>query len=211
MHSVTPETASQSSIDRATAWKLVTDHVQQPGLRRHMVAVEAAMRFYAGKLGEDPTTWGMAGLLHDFDWEIHPTLEDHPRKGAAILRAHGVPETVVTAILSHNTEGTGVARSRPIDYALLACDEITGLVSAAALVRPSKDVREVEVKSIQKRWKEKSFAAGVDRPHVEEATADFSRECFAGGLDLWVHVGNVLEAMKGAAAELGLDGGNAHG
>ena len=110
------------------------------------------------------------------------------------------------AILSHNTAGTGVERQRPIDYALLACDEITGLVLAAALVRPSKDLREVELRSLQKRWKEKAFAAGVDRPHVEEATADFSRSCFDGQLGLWDHAANVLAAMQGIAAELGLDG-----
>lgn len=198
---------SPITADRDAAWKLVTDHVAQPGLRRHMLAVEAAMRFYADRLGEDRESWGLAGLLHDFDWEIHPSLEEHPKKGAEILRAHGFDEGVIRAILSHNTEGTGVERERPIDFALLACDEITGLVSAAALVRPSKDVRDVEVKSIQKRWKEKTFAAGVDRPHVESATADFSRVCFGGSLDLWQHVGNVLAAMQGAAAELGLDGG----
>jgi predicted hydrolase (HD superfamily) len=113
---------------------------------------------------------------------------------------------VVQAILSHNQESTGVARQAPMDFALLACDEVTGLLIAAALVRPSKDMREVELKSVQKRWKEKIFAAGVDRPHVESATADFSRECFGGGLELWSHVTNVLDAVKGAAAELELDG-----
>ncbi len=193
-------------MTREDAWQIVVEHVQAPGLRRHMQAVEAAMRAYAARLGEDPGVWGLAGLLHDFDWEIHPTLEDHPRKGAEILRQRGVDETVVQAILAHNTEGTGVERRRPIDFALLACDEITGLILAAALVRPSKDLREVEVKSIQKRWKEKAFAAGVDRPHVEEATAEFSAACFAGGLGLWDHVGNVLEAMKGIAPQLGLAG-----
>ena len=110
------------------------------------------------------------------------------------------------AILSHNTAGTGVERERPIEFALLACDEITGLVLAAALVRPSKDLREVELRSLQKRWKEKAFAAGVDRPHVEEATADFSRACFGGELGLWDHAANVLEAMQGIAGDLGLDG-----
>ncbi len=196
-------------MNREDAWQIVVEHVAAPGLRRHMQAVEAAMRFYAERLGQDVEQWGAAGLLHDFDWEIHPTLEDHPRKGAEILRARGVDETVVRAILSHNTEGTGVARERPIDFALLACDEITGLILAAALVRPSKDLREVEVKSIQKRWKEKAFAAGVDRPHVEQATAEFSAACFAGGLDLWAHVGNVLAAMKGIAPEIGLAGSTA--
>ncbi len=191
---------------RDQAWALVCEHVQAAGLRRHMVAVEAAMGAYADRLHEDRELWRLAGLLHDFDWEIHPTLESHPRDGARILREHGCPETVVQAILAHNTEGTGVERTRPIDFALLACDEITGLVIAAALVRPSKDVREVEVKSIQKRWKERAFAAGVDRDHVEAVTADFSRACFGGGLGLWEHVGNVLAAMQQSAAELELDG-----
>jgi putative nucleotidyltransferase with HDIG domain len=193
-------------MNRAEAWATVAEHVQAAGLRRHMLAVEAAMRWYAARLDHEPEVWGLAGLLHDFDWEIHPTLADHPRLGAEILRSRGCDESVVRAILSHNTEGTGVARERPIDFALLACDEITGLVLAAALVRPSKDVREVELKSLQKRWKEKAFAAGVDRPHVELATDEFSRECFAGELTLWDHTGNVLAAMQGIAGELDLDG-----
>jgi putative nucleotidyltransferase with HDIG domain len=193
-------------MDRAAAWQVVQEHVQAVGLRRHMLAVEAAMRGYAARLGEDPETWGLAGLLHDFDWELHPTLADHPARGAAILHARGCPETVVEAILSHNTAGTGVERRRPIDFGLLACDEVTGLILAAALVRPSKDVRDVELKSIQKRWKEKAFAAGVDRAHVEQATADFSRACFGGGLELWTHVGHVLAAMQGVAGALDLDG-----
>ncbi|MEO8504042.1 MAG: HDIG domain-containing metalloprotein [Acidobacteriota bacterium] len=195
-----------NGMDRAQASEIVVEHVQAAGLRRHMVAVEAAMRAYARRLGEDEETWGLAGLLHDFDWEIHPTLEGHPRDGAPILRARGCPETVVQAILAHNTEGTGVVRERPIDFALIACDEITGLVIAAALVRPSKDVRDVEVKSIQKRWKERAFAAGVDRDHVEAVTADFSAACFDGNLGLWQHVGNVLTAMQERAADLELDG-----
>jgi putative nucleotidyltransferase with HDIG domain len=193
-------------MQREQAWQLVTRYVQAPGLRRHMLAVEAAMRRYAAQLDGDPQLWGLAGLLHDFDWEIHPTLEDHPAKGAPILRAAGCPEEVVRAILSHNTVATGVERSAPIDFALLACDEVTGLVIAAALVRPSKDVHEVELKSLQKRWKEKSFAAGVHRDEVAAATDDFSRACFAGQLDLWRHLGNVLAAMQAEAAALELDG-----
>lgn len=164
------------------------------------------MRFYAVELGEDAALWGLAGLLHDWDWEIHPTLEDHPAKGVPILRENGCPETVLQAILSHNTAGTGVERAAPIDYALLACDEVTGLVVASSLVRPSKDVRDVKLKSLKKRWKEKAFARGVDRPEVEEATADFSRVCFAGSLELWQHVQNVLGAMQEAAGDLELDG-----
>ena len=193
-------------MDRQAAWNVVTEHVQAAGLRRHMLAVEAAMRFYAARLGADVESWGLAGLLHDFDWEIHPTLEAHPASGAPILRERGADESVVQAILSHNTEGTGVERTQPIDFALLACDEVTGLVLAAALVRPSKDVRDVELKSLQKRWKERAFAAGVDREHVEAATADFSRVSFDGKLELWEHVANVLAAMKGIATELELDG-----
>ncbi|HVS01571.1 MAG TPA: HDIG domain-containing protein [Thermoanaerobaculia bacterium] len=193
-------------MERQDALELMTRHVAAPGLRRHMLAVEAAMRHYAGKLGEDPEAWGLAGLLHDFDWELHPTLGDHPAKGAPILRQHGCPETVVQAILSHNTAGTGVERSRPIDFALLACDEVTGLIIAGALIRPSKDVRELQLQSIEKRWTERSFAAGVDRQHVEHATRDFSEACFGGRLELWQHVGNVLAAMQERASELELDG-----
>jgi putative nucleotidyltransferase with HDIG domain len=193
-------------MDREAAWELMTTHVEAPGLRRHMLAVEAAMGFYAEQLGGDAASWRLAGLLHDFDWEIHPTLEDHPAAGAPILRQRGCPEEVVQAILSHNTAGTGVERSAPMDFALLACDELTGLIIAAALVRPSKDVREVGLKSVKKRWKSKIFAAGVHREEVEQATADFSAACFDGKLEFWQHVENVLGAMQGAAESLDLDG-----
>lgn len=193
-------------MDRQAAWKLMTEHVEAAGLRRHMVAVEAAMGWYAQRLEGDDHLWRLAGLLHDFDWEIHPTLEDHPAKGAPILRENGCPEEVVKAILSHNTEGTGVERESPLDFALMACDEITGLIIASALVRPSKDVREVKLKSVKKRWKSRAFAAGVHRDEVEEATRDFSEACFDGGLELWEHVQNVLTAMQGVAPDLELDG-----
>lgn len=193
-------------MDREQALGILDEHVGDEGLKRHMKSVEAAMRLYAGRLGGEPERWGLVGLLHDFDWEIHPTLEDHPRKGAPILRERGLPEDLIRTILSHNTEGTGVEREAPIDFALLACDEITGLIIAAALVRPHRDVRQLTVKSIKRNWKDRLFAAGVDREHVREASEDFSRECFGGKLELWEHVGNVLEAMQGAAGELGLDG-----
>jgi len=193
-------------MHREDAWKIVEEHVRQPGLRRHMVAVEAAIRLYAEKLGEDPELWGLAGLLHDYDWEIHPTLESHPKEGIPLLVERGCPEPVVQAILAHNEEGTGVARETALDFALLACDEVTGLLIACALVRPTKDVRDVPLKSVKKRWKERIFAAGVDREHVEQATAEFSQRCFGGDLELWQHVENVLTAMHGAAAELELDG-----
>lgn len=194
------------AVRRDTALQIVTEFVKDQGLRRHMLAVEAAMRFYADKLSADPDAWGTVGLLHDFDWEIHPTLDKHPRDGAPILRRRGLDEDSVRAILSHNTPATGVARERPIDFALLACDEITGLIIATALVRPTKNIADVEVQSLKKKWKEKSFAAGVDRAQVEAATADFSRACFAGSLDLWQHAGNVLSAMQTVAADLALDG-----
>lgn len=185
--------------DRAEAWALVCEFVQDEGLRRHMLAVSAAMGWYANALGEDVAYWETVGLLHDFDWEIHPDLDRHPIEGARILRERGWDEETIRVILSHYTEGTAVPREKPIDYALLACDEITGLVIATTLVRPSKNIAEVTVSSIRKKWKDRRFAAGVGREHVEEVTADFSRVCFAGSLDLWSHVQNVLTAMQNAA------------
>jgi putative nucleotidyltransferase with HDIG domain len=186
--------------------KLITEFVQDAGLRRHMTAVSAAMGWYADKLGQDRSYWETVGLIHDFDWEIHPDLDRHPIKGADILRQRGWDEETIRVILSHYTAGSGVEREKPIDFALLACDEITGLLIATALVRPSKDIRDVPLSSVRKKWKNLSFAAGVERPHVEEVTADFSRVCFDGQLPLWDHIANVLEAMQHAAAELELDG-----
>ena len=194
-------------MDRDTAWRIVSESVKDEGLRRHMLAVEAAMRLYAQKLGGDVDEWGSAGLLHDFDWEMHPDLERHPRDGASILRQDGCDESVIQAILSHNTAATGVERQRPIDFALLACDEITGLIVACVLVRPSKDIREMKVKSVKKKWKDKSFAAGVDRRQVEDAVSEFSSACFDGQLDQWEHVDNVLQSMQGIAGDLALAGG----
>ena len=194
-------------MTRETALAIVQEHVKDPGLRRHMLAVEAAMRHYAQRLAPDEEhEWALAGLLHDFDWEIHPNLADHPAKGAAILRDRGVPEGVVTAILSHNPRHTGVNPARPIDFALNACDEITGLIIATALVRPGKNIADVQVKSVKNKWKQASFAAGVHRPEAEQATAAFSGACFDGQLDLWAHVENVLSAMQSVAPELELNG-----
>lgn len=193
-------------IERTRALEILHEHVADPGLRRHMIAVEAAMRWYAERLDADVEVWGLAGLLHDFDWEIHPTLEDHPRKGAPILREHGVSEEIVQAILAHNEAGTGVPRRASMDFALLACDEITGLIIAASLVRPHKDIRQIKVKSIKRNWKDRLFTASIDRGEIDEATREFSETCFDGKLTLWEHVGNVLGAMQGIAAELELDG-----
>ena len=194
---------------RDEAWALVCRYVQDAGLRRHMLAVSAAMAYYADLLDEDPAYWGTVGLLHDFDWEIHPNLNEHPIKGAEILRAAGWDEDTIRTILSHYTEGTGVVRVKPIDFALMACDEITGLIIAATLVRPTKNIADVTVSSIRKKWKDHRFAAGVNRDDVVAATSDFSQTCFDGSLDTWKHVENVLLAMQASAVELGLDGRSA--
>ncbi len=188
------------------AWELVCEFVQDAGLRRHMLAVSAAMRFYAEKLGQDADYWEVVGLIHDFDWEIHPDLNRHPIKGADILRERNWDEATIRTILSHYTEGTGIERESLIDFALLACDEITGLIIATALVRPSKNISDVKLKSIRNKWKDRRFAAGVEREHVAQVTADFSQVCFNGQLDLWDHINNVLTAMQGAAEQLELDG-----
>lgn len=195
-----------SMKSRDEAWKLVCEFVQDEGLRRHMLAVSAAMGWYAAQLNHDIAQWQTVGLLHDFDWEIHPDLDHHPIKGADILRERGWDEETIRIILSHYTAGTGVERQKPVDFALLACDEITGLIIATALVRPSRNIADVELKSLRKKWKDKRFAAGVIREHVEEVTADFSRQCFNGRLDLWTHISNVLTAMQSKAGELQLDG-----
>ena len=193
-------------MDYEDGRKLVTEFVQDAGLRRHMTAVSAAMGWYADRLGQERAYWETVGLIHDFDWEIHPDLNQHPMKGADILRQRGWDEETIRVILSHYTEGTGVERTKPIDFALLACDEITGLLIATALVRPSKDIRDVPLSSVRKKWKNFNFAAGVDRDHVTEVTADFSRVCFDGRLELWNHIDNVLQAMQQAAPQLELDG-----
>lgn len=188
------------------AWTIVCDHVRDRGLRRHMKAVGVAMGSYAARLEQPVDYWTAVGFIHDFDWEIHPDLDRHPIAGAAILRERGIDEETIRIILSHYSEGTGVEREKPIDFALLACDEITGLIIATALVRPSRDIRDVRLKSIRKKWKDRRFAAGVDRDHVMAVTDDFSQVAFDGGLELWPHIENVLTAMQSAALELELDG-----
>lgn len=186
-------------MDRQQAWEVVCEFVQSDSLRKHMLAVEIAMRAYAVHYGEDPESWGLVGLLHDFDWEIHPTLEQHPMDGAPILRERGVSEEDIRTILSH---GPLAAHDRVTlrDKALFAVDELTGLITAAALVRPSKNVRDVEVSSIRKKWKDKAFARGVNREDVEVGAQTL-------GVDLWEHhVPLVLKAMQDRAEDLGLVG-----
>ena len=185
-------------MDRIEALQIVRDYVKNENLVRHMLAVEAAMRFYAVKYGEDQDTWGITGILHDFDWEIHPTLEEHPLAGAPILRERGVPEEIVRAILSH-ADHTSIPRLTPMEKALYACDEVTGLITAVALVRPSRSLSDLEASSVKKKWKDKTFAAGANREEIAKATQEF-------GLELWEHVGNVILAMRMVAPELGLAG-----
>lgn len=181
---------------RERALAIVEEHVENINLVRHMLAVEAAMRFYAEKFDQDPDLWGVTGLLHDFDWEIHPTLEQHPQEGAQILRERNVPELIIHAILSHANH-TGVPRETRMEKALYACDEITGLITATALVRPSRSLADLQVKSVKKKWKDRSFAAGANREEIQEAVDEF-------GIDLWEHTDNVITAMRHVAPELGL-------
>jgi putative nucleotidyltransferase with HDIG domain len=190
--------------DRQDAWDLVCEYTQNINLRRHMLAVEAGMRAYARRFGEDEELWGLVGLIHDFDYERYPDVatDGHPNTGAPILRERGYDEMVVRAVLSHATEVTDVERQTRMEHALYAVDELTGLITAVALVRPSKDIRDVKVKSVKKKWKDKAFAAGVHREDIEAGAA-------ALGIDLWEHVGVVLAAMQGIAGELGLDGSQA--
>lgn len=182
-------------MDRAKALVIVERYVENINLIRHMLAVEAAMRFYAERYGESADLWGMTGLLHDFDWEIHPNLDEHPQAGAPILRQEGVPEEIIQAILSHADHG-GVPRDTPMRKALYACDEITGLITAVALVRPSRSLDDLEVSSVKKKWKDRAFAAGANREEIAQAAEEF-------GVELWEHVGNVIEAMQGIAPQLG--------
>lgn len=185
-------------MDRAQALQIVQEYVKSPQLINHMVAVEAAMRFYAARLGGDVEQWGITGLLHDFDWEIHPTLEEHPMKGAPLLRERGVPEEIIQAVLSH-ADHAGVPRITPMQKALYACDEITGLVTAVALVRPSRSLYDLNSASVKKKWKDKAFAAGANRDEMTQAAAEF-------GVELWQHVDNVIVAMRAFAPQLGLEG-----
>jgi putative nucleotidyltransferase with HDIG domain len=185
-------------MDRNQAYAIVTEFVKNPGLINHMLSVEAAMRFYARAYGEEEGKWALTGLLHDFDWEIHPTLEGHPTAGAPMLRERGVPEEIVRAILAHGIE-TGVERITLMEKALYACDEITGLITAVALVRPSRSLYDLKAASVKKKWKDKAFAAGANREEIDAGASEL-------GVELWTHVDNVIEAMRTIAPQLGLEG-----
>ena len=185
-------------MKREETLAIIHEFIKNENLIRHMLAVEAAMRFYARKYGEDEELWGVVGLLHDFDWEIHPDLERHPQAGAAILRQRGVPEDIIRAVLSH-ADHTGVPRESRMEKALFACDELTGLITAVALVRPSRSLADLTASSVKKKWKDKAFAAGAKREEIERGAQEL-------GVDLWEHVDNVILAMRPIAADLGLQG-----
>ena len=185
-------------MNRKEALQTVEKYIQAENLRRHMLAVEAAMQYYADLFSEDRETWAVTGLLHDFDWEIHPTLEEHPRAGAPILRELGVSEEIIRAVLSH-ADHMGVVRETKMEKALAACDEITGLITAVALVRPSRSLYDLSASSVKKKWKDRAFAAGANRAEIEAAAAEL-------GVPLWEHVDNVIRAMRTIAPALDLEG-----
>lgn len=187
---------------RETAWDLLCQWVASDSLRKHMLAVEAAMRSYARKYGADEELWGITGLLHDLDFERYPDMDDpvngHPRTELRLFRELGYPQALIRAVEGH-APYLGVARAERIDSALVAVDELTGLIMAVGYVRPSKDLRDVTVKSVRKKWKDKGFAAAINRHEIEEFTAEL-------GEDLDEHIALVLAALQDNACALGLDG-----
>jgi len=184
--------------DRERAWGLLTEFTQSESLRKHALAVEACMRAYARKMGGDENLWGVVGLLHDFDYEKWPSLDDHPYKGNEILKERGYSNEVRRAIMSH-AEYTGVTRDTPMEKALFACDELAGFITACALVKPGKSLAEVEPKSVRKKMKDKAFARSVSRDDIVQGAAEL-------GVELEEHIAFCIEAMKGVAQALGLDG-----
>ena len=189
-------------MERTQAWALLTEHTQSQSLINHALAVEAAMRAYARNLAGDEDRWGVTGLLHDFDYERWPEPENHPEKGADILRSAGCEEEIIYAILSH-AEYLGLERTSPMDRALFAVDELCGLITAVALVRPSRSVLDVKLSSIKKKWKQRTFAEGVNREDIESGAREL-------GVDLDEHIQFVLDALKGSAVDIGL-AGDSHG
>jgi predicted hydrolase (HD superfamily) len=188
--------------DREAAWDLVCEWIQSDSLRKHVLAVESGVRAYARRFGGDEEFWGVAALLHDLDFERYPDMEDtvagHPRTELRLFREWGYPDEMIEAVAGHATF-LDVPRTSKLAQALFATDELTGLIMAVAYVRPSKDLRDVEVSSVKKKWKDKLFAAAINRQDIEQGAAEL-------GVDTWEHVAIVLDAMKGIAPELGLDG-----
>ena len=187
------------TVSREDAWQLLTEWTQSESLRKHAMAVEAAVRGYARKFGEDEEAWGVVALLHDFDYERYPTIGDHPVKGCEELTRRGYPEWVTRAILSHAAEATGVQRESLLEKTLFACDEMAGFVTAAALVRPTRSVLDLEAPSVIKRMKDKAFARAVPREHLKAGAEEL-------GLPLDQHVTNVILFLRERADALGLRG-----
>jgi putative nucleotidyltransferase with HDIG domain len=187
-------------ISRAAAWELHCEYTQSESLRKHMLAVEACMRAYARKFGEDEEKWAITGLLHDFDYEKYPTAQEHPFIGNQILEKRGYPEEIRRAILSH-ADYSGIKRETKMEKVLYACDELAGFITASALVKPNKSLAELEAKSVRKKMKDKAFARSVNRDDIINGATDL-------GVELEEHIAFCIEAMKKIAAELGLAGVN---
>jgi predicted hydrolase (HD superfamily) len=185
-------------LARERAWALVTEHVQSESLRKHLLAVEAAVRGYARLWGEDEDAWGFVALIHDFDYEKYPDRENHPFRGVDILRGLGYPDWVTRAVLSH-ADYSGVTRDSRLEKTLFACDEMAGFVMAASFVRPSKSVLDLEASSVVKRMKDKAFARGVPREDLKKGAEEL-------GLPIEEHIGNVIRFLRDRADELGLKG-----
>jgi putative nucleotidyltransferase with HDIG domain len=190
------ETRHKEMTDRNQVWCLLTEFTQSESLRKHALAVEACIRAYARKFSQDEELWGSVGLLHDFDYEKYPSLEDHPYRGNEILKERGYSEEIRRAIMSH-ADYTGVTRETPLEKALFACDELAGLITATALVKPGKSLAEVDVKSVRKKMKDKAFARSVSRDDIVNGAVGL-------GVELDEHISFCIEAMKGIAPELGL-------
>jgi len=188
---------------REEAWKLLNEHTKNPSLIKHALAVEAAMRAYAKKYEQDEELWAVTGLIHDFDYEEHPTADEHPWSGAKMLEDLGWPADVVKAVLAHGTY-TNTPRDTLMAKALFAVDELTGLITACALVRPSKSIMDLKPKSVRKKWKDKGFARGVSREDIELGMSEL-------GVESNAHIAFVIEALKPVAAELEIDGSLARG
>ena len=186
-------------MDRSEAQAIVSEFVKTDQLTKHLLAVEAAMRAYARKLGEDEEKWGAVGLIHDFDWEASPSEEDHPTYGASILKERGVPDEIVRAVLSHG-DHTGMARETLMEKALHAVDELSGFIRAVTLVRPGKNLDDVQPRSVKKKMKDKAFARDVRREDILRGAEEL-------GVDLDEHIAFVTEALKPVAGELGLNTG----
>jgi putative nucleotidyltransferase with HDIG domain len=185
-------------ISRQAAWDLLCEYTTNENLRKHALAVEVAVRGYARRFGEDEELWSAVALLHDFDYERFPTLADHPFRGAEILKERGYPDVVIHAVLSH-ADHTNTPRQTRLEHALFACDEMAGFVTAAALVRPSKSVLDLEASSVVKRMKDKAFARAVSRDDLRKGAEEL-------GLPLADHIANVIQSMRQIAMELGLKG-----